>query len=111
MKTIQQRQREALWEDFGDFLTKDAFSQILDAYTEDNEVLVIDTCPERHVDPLEMLYWWKASDPGKFKVGSQEYWESSMLSNAEIPEKPGVESATHLVTAKDIMPKPWKDWV
>ena len=28
MKTIQERQREVLCEDFGDFLTKDAFSQI-----------------------------------------------------------------------------------
>jgi len=57
MKTIQKGQREAMWEDFGDFLTKDAFAQILDAYTEDNEVLVIDTCAEHTVDPLEMLYW------------------------------------------------------
>eukprot|EP00965_Chrysotila_dentata_P087573 2890669-Pleurochrysis_carterae.AAC.1 len=75
MKTIQQRQRESLWEDFGDFSTKDAFSQLIDAYTEDNEVLVIDTCPEHTVDPLNMLYWWKASDPGEFKMGSAEYWE------------------------------------
>ena len=32
MKPIQKGQREALWEDFGDFLTKDAFAQMLDAY-------------------------------------------------------------------------------
>ena len=40
MKTLQMRQRESLWEDFGDFLTKDAFAQILDAYTEDNKTMV-----------------------------------------------------------------------
>ena len=110
MKTIQQRQREALWEDFGDFLTKDAFAQILDAYTEDNEVLVIDTCPEHTVDPLEMLYWWKATDPGKFHIGSKEYWQSSMQDNP-IPPKEGPEAASDLLAVKDIMPQPWKQMI
>jgi len=111
MKTIQQRQREALWEDFGDFLTKDAFAQILDAYTEDNEVLVIDTCPEHTVDPLEMLYWWKAQDPGEFHMGSEEYWETSMTSDNPIPPKEGPQSAADLLTVKDIMPAPWAQMV
>lgn len=106
MKTIQQRQREALWEDYGDFLTKDAFAQILDAYTEDNEVLVIDTCPEHTVDPLEMLYWWKASDPGEYKMGSEEYWASSMNDHV-VPPKQGSESASALLTVQDLMPAPW----
>lgn len=110
MKTIQQRQREALWEDFGDFLTKDAFSQILDAYTEDNETLVIDTCPEHTVDPLEMLYWWKAEDPGEFHMGSKEYWESAMQ-DTPIPPKEGKESGADLLTVKDFMPQPWSQLI
>ena len=110
MKTIQQRQREALWEDFGDFLTKDAFSQILDAYTEDNETLVIDTCPEHSVDPLEMIHWWKAEDPGEFHMGSKEYWESAMQDTA-IPPKEGKESAADLLTVKDFMPQPWSQLI
>ena len=110
MKTIQQRQREALWEDFGDFLTKDAFAQILDAYTEDNEVLVIDTCPEHTVDPLSMLYWWKAQDPGEFKIGSTEYWQSAMNDNT-VPPKSGPESALDLLTVKDFMPHPWAQMI
>eukprot|EP00965_Chrysotila_dentata_P243958 6205706-Pleurochrysis_carterae.AAC.1 len=85
MKTIQQKQREALWEDFGDFLTKDAFAHMIDAYTEDNEVLVIDTCPEHQVDPLQMLYWWKAVDPGPFKVGSEEYGQAAIHSQDATP--------------------------
>ena len=111
MKCIQQRQREALWEDFGDFLTKDAFSQILDAYTEDNEVLVIDTCPEHCVDPLQMLYWWKAVDPGDFHMGSEEFWESAMTSDNPIPPKQGPESSGDLISVKDIMPAPWNQIV
>lgn len=110
MKCIQQTQREALWEDFGDFLTKDAFSHILDAYTEDNEVLVIDTCPEHTVDPLEMLYWWKAQDPGEFKMGSKEYWQSSMNDNA-VPPNHGSESSMDLLTVKDFMPAPWSQMI
>ena len=111
MKTIQQRQREALWEDFGDFLTKDAFAQILDAYTEDNEVLVIDTCPEHTVDPMEMLYWWKATDPGEFKMGTKEYWQSAMQNDNPIPPKEGPQSAADLLTVKDFMPKPWDQMI
>jgi hypothetical protein len=111
MKCIQQKQREALWEDFGDFLTKDAFAQILDAYTEDNEVLVIDTCPEHTVDPLEMLYWWKANDPGEFNMGSEEFWESATTSDNPIPPKEGPQSATDLITVEDIMPAPWSQMV
>lgn len=110
MKTMQGRQREALWEDFGDFLTKDAFAQILDAYTEDNEILCIDTCPDRHVDPLEMLYWWKAVDPGEFKMGSKEYWQSAQNNN-DVPSRMGPESAGDLMSVKDIFPKPWDELV
>ena len=45
MKCLQQRQLEALWEDFGSSLTKDAFAQIINAYTEGNETLVIESTP------------------------------------------------------------------
>ena len=27
---------------------------------------------DREVDPISMLKWWKAIDPGKFKMGSKE---------------------------------------
>ena len=109
MKCIQQRQTEALWEDFGGFLTKDAFGQMLNAYTEDNEVLVINTCPECEVDPLQMLSWWKAIDPGEFKMGSEEYWRSGELGNTMIPESRFPNSAADLLTVKDIMPRPFKN--
>ena len=112
MKTMQQRQRESLWEDFGDFLTKDAFGQILDAYTEDNEILVFNTCPEQHVDPLQMMFWWKASDPGEFKVGSKEYWQSAQNSNGtRVPPQTGPESASELLNVKDVMPSSWQDYM
>lgn len=107
MKTIQGRQREALWEDFADFLTKDAFNRMVDAYTEENEMLVINTCPELHVDPLEMMSWWKAQDPGEFKMGSKEYWESAMNTDTPVPSREGPRSAQQLLSADDVMPAPW----
>jgi len=110
MKCLQQRQLEALWEDFGSFLTKDAFAQIINAYTEDNEVLVVNTCPEQEVDPLSMLGWWKAEDPGPFHMGGPEFWRAAILGNDTIPPKKGPDSATELLNVKDIMPKPWRDW-
>lgn len=110
MKCVQQRQKEALWEDFGDFLTKDAFYQMLDAYTEDNEVLVVDTCPEHKVDPVEMIYWWKAVDPGPFKVGSKEYWQSAMNDNA-IPPQQGPPSVGEMLVPQDVLPFPYNQIV
>lgn len=107
MKTIQQKQRESLWEDFGDFLTKDAFAAILDAYTEDNEVLVVDTCPEHEVDPLQMMSWWKACDPGEFHCGSDEYWSSAQVAENPIPPTQGAVSGDDLICVNQIMPEPW----
>lgn len=75
LKNIQGRQREALWEDFGDFMTKDGFYAMLDNYTEDNEILVIDTS-DPCLDPMEMMFWWKAQDIKPFRMGSEAYWDS-----------------------------------
>ena len=103
-KTMQGRQREAMWEDFGDFMTKDGFFTILDEYTEDNEVLVFDTS-ENTSDPMEMVKWWKASDPGKFKMGSKEYWESA---NKDFNTPPGPQNKSATGFARMDLPKPFK---
>jgi hypothetical protein len=110
MKCLQQRQLEALWEDFGSFLTKDAFAQIINAYTEDNEVLIVNTCPDTEVDPLSMLGWWKAEDPGPFHMGTDEFWRSAELGSAMIPPRTKPSSATELMNVKDIMPMPWRNF-
>ncbi len=102
MKCLQQRQLEALWEDFGSFLTKDAFAQILNAYTENNETLVINTCPDCEVDPLSMMTWWKAIDPGEFKMGSEEYWRSAMMRQDVVPPTGNKQSAQDLLTPGDL---------
>ena len=110
-KTIQGRQREALWEDFGDFLTKDAFNRMVDAYCEENEILVVNTCPENHVDPMEMLRWWKAQEIKPFRMGSKEYWESAMNADSKVPPREGPDSASQFLSAKDIFPKPWDQFI
>ena len=111
MKTLQGRQREALWEDFADFLTRDAFNRMLDAYTEDNEILIVNTCPDQHVDPLEMMSWWKAQEIKPFRMGSKEYWEAAMNADSKVPPKEGPDAASQFLSAKDIMPRPWDQFV
>ena len=111
MKTIQGRQREALWEDFGDFLTKDAFNRMVDAYTEDNEILVVNTCPDQHVDPLEMMSWWKAQEIGPFRMGSKEYWQAAINADSKVPPREGPQTASEFLSAKDIMPPPYDQFV
>ena len=111
MKTLQGRQREALWEDFGDFLTKDAFNRIMDAYTEDNEILVINTLPDTHVSPMEMMSWWKAQEIEPFRMGSKEYWEAAVNADSKVPPKEGPDSASQFLSAKDIFPRPWDQLV
>lgn len=109
MKCIQQRQLEALWEDFGSFLTKDAFTQILNVYTEDNEVLVVNTCPDTQVDPLSMLGWFKAIDPGPFVMGDEEYWRSAVLGQHEVAPAKNQMRTMDLIGIDDVLPAPWSD--
>jgi hypothetical protein len=71
---------------------------LIDAYTEDNECLVVNTCPETAVDRLSMLSWWKAVDPGEFKMGSKEYWKSSIYDPSVVPPSRNSESKTYLLT-------------
>jgi len=110
MKTLQNRQREALWEDFADFLTKDGFARLLDAYTEDNEILVVNTCPDTTVDAQSMIKWWKAVEIGPFQMGSKEYWESAATNNTKVPSKEGARSGADLLSVKDLMPPPWDQY-
>ena len=103
-KTMQGRQREALWEDFGDFMTKDGFFTLLDSYTEDNELIVFDTS-ENTSDPMKMLHWWKAVDPGEFKMGSKEYWDSAESDLVIPPEEGGSNPLNHLESdVKNMLP-------
>ena len=108
MKCVQNAQREALWLDFADFLTKDAFSKMLEHYTEDNEVLVINSCPDKEVSPIGMMSWWKALDPGEFKVGSEEFWESALTGGDDLPPG-GFHGASSLISVEDLFPPMWKD--
>lgn len=107
LKCVQHRQREALHENYGDFLTRDGFNSILDAYTEDNEVLVVNTCPENTVDPLDMMFWWKAVDPGPFKFGSKAFWESAVQTQKgdPPPSVAGNPTSEQLMSADSVMPE------
>ena len=110
MKTIQGRQREALWEDFGDYCTRDAFNRIVDAYTEDNEILVVNTCPDTTVTPEDMMRWWKAQEIQPFQMGSKEYWEAAMNADQTVPPREGPQQASQFLSVKDIMPPPWDQY-
>lgn len=78
MKTLQGRQRDALWEDYGDFMTKDAWNTLMDNYTEDNECLAIDTS-DNTSDLKQMVKWFKAVDPGPFRMGSERYHAQTIM--------------------------------
>ena len=103
MRTIQESQLESLYFDFANFLTKDAWHQLVKDNTQDNEVLVIDTC-SNHPEPLQTLFWWKAIDPGPFLMGTKEYWESAMQNRETVPPAPGQEAASSLLTVADVAP-------
>ncbi|KAJ1618334.1 hypothetical protein T492DRAFT_892223 [Pavlovales sp. CCMP2436] len=79
----QEGQREALWRDFADFMTREAFYTLMDAYTEDNEILIVDTSDPTS-KPWEVLKWFKADDPGPFLLGDEDYW-ASVTSSSAVP--------------------------
>jgi hypothetical protein len=81
----QEGQREALWRDFADFMTKEGFYTLMDAYTEDNEILIVDTSNPT-AKPWEILHWFKADDPGEFKLGNKEYWDG-VVGSQRIPNE------------------------
>jgi hypothetical protein len=86
------------------------FYHTLDAYTEDNECLVVDTSPENHVTPDEMMRWWRAVDLGPFQMGSKEYWESAQNGGDDVPPPQGVEGAGQMLTPDHFMPQPYASW-
>lgn len=81
----QEGQREALWRDFCDMMTNEGFYTLMDAYTEDNEILIVDTSNPT-AKPWELLKWWKADDPGDFKMGNKDDWES-VVGSQRIPNE------------------------
>ena len=70
----------------------------------------MNTCPECEVDSQQMLAWWKAVDPGEFKMGSKEYWRTALLGQAAIPPVAKTSGASELLTVNQIMPQPWKSF-
>ncbi|KAL3893469.1 MAG: hypothetical protein SGPRY_014212, partial [Prymnesium sp.] len=96
---------------YADSLTKEGFAYILDAYTEDNEALVIDPHPN-FINAIDALSWWKAVDPGEFKVGANdEYWESAMTHEEAVPPTMGAESAIDMMVPQDVISYPYKEMV
>ena len=108
-KTLQGRQREALWEDYGDFLTKDAWNTIMDAYTEDNEVIVVDTSNNTS-ELLEMLMWYKAIDPGEFKFGSKKFHDSTANTGQKIPDDRLESWSAGDFISQNMFKEPFKQW-
>lgn len=91
-KNLHGDSREALWKNYGDIMTKDGFFTILDAYTEDNEALMINTS-DSTMQAHEMIFWFKAIDPGKFVMGDKTFWQegNQQPDNKEIPSEHGGE--------------------
>ena len=46
-----------------------------------------------------------------FKVGSEEYWASALVSDSEVPPNQGPEAASDLMSVRDMMPSPWDNYV
>ena len=107
-KCLQGRQREALWEDYGDFLTKDAWNTIMDAYTEDNELLVVDTSNNTS-NLLEMIMWYKAHDPGEFKMGSERFHQV-MESHQRIPDDRFETMGAKDMMSQNLFKPPYNQW-
>ena len=67
-------------------------------------MLVFDTSNNTS-DPLELIRWWKAEDPGKYKMGSKEYWDSAMK-DFTAPPLPQMKAASKLANMD--LPNPYK---
>jgi hypothetical protein len=76
-------------------MTKEGFYTLMDAYTEDNEILIVDTSNPT-AKPWEILHWFKADDPGAFKLGNKEYWQGVVSANRIPNEHDSIMAAAQL---------------
>lgn len=69
--------RKRLWEQFFGMLTFPEFCKLMDATTENYEVLVLDNTVQSN-KPEDVIYWFKARlDLPDFKVGCKAFWRFS----------------------------------
>jgi hypothetical protein len=68
--------KRRLWENFGGCLSFDAFGQVLDACTNNREMLVIHNSSLSNT-VTDRLYWYRASAHDTLKIGLPEYWQMS----------------------------------
>ena len=80
----------------------------MDAYTEDNELLVVDTSNNTS-NLLEMIMWYKAHDPGEFKMGSERYHQV-MESHQRIPDDRFEKMSAKDMISQNMFKPPYNQW-
>jgi hypothetical protein len=69
--------RKRIWENYASmFPTLESFSAVMDQCTENYECLVINNNSKSN-KLNEQIFWYKAENHPKFKLGSKEFWEIS----------------------------------
>ena len=69
--------RKRIWENYASmFPTLESFSAVMDQCTENYECLVINNNTKSN-KLNEQIFWYKAENHPKFKLGSKEFWEIS----------------------------------
>jgi hypothetical protein len=77
LKEPIQANRKKLYEQYaGVFPSFSVFNQAMDQCTEDFGMIVIDNT-KSSTKLEDMAYWYKAKDPGDFKLGNDQYWRFS----------------------------------
>jgi hypothetical protein len=93
--------RERLYKSFFGMLPSfDSFQQVFNQCTENNEMLVMDNT-SRSNKIEDCLHFYKARDPGKFRMGAADYW--SVHRSVYNPNHDADDDANDNVT--DVKPK------
>lgn len=73
------RSRKALQEQYGSDLGAkgDDFLQVMDSYTSQEFVVIVIDNTTRHFGWIEEVFWDKADDPGRFRVGCENFWRDT----------------------------------
>ena len=102
--------RKRLWEQFFGMLTWPQFQKLMDATTEDYEVLVIDNTVQSN-DPEKAIFWYKACPTlPPFKVGCKAFWrfaeEQEKKLRATTASKSSTASTSKVtITIRKVHPK------
>lgn len=102
-KSNNYNMRKRLYESYSVFPTQQSFNQVLDMTTGDYKCLIINNAGSS-TNLQDIVFWYKAIDPGAFHFGDKQFWADNESSDDDSDEDEDEFDQTKLVQKKNSNP-------